>query len=174
VSPRTVHKFTDANQPDIVRALRAAGVAVYLLGDPLDLLCARGGQWFLLETKNRDGKKSGPKLVGLAATKPGGEWHDVEQLYPGRARYLRKTQAQFIRDFHPHGGKIAVVYDSAEALAATACLRCRGQGFRSTGGLDVECGCGTPINGQAPIVECGRCGASAGDRCEPQCEVVSR
>lgn len=47
----------DATQPDIVEALRKAGVDVWIIGRPCDLLCQRAGQYFLLDcdgvTKNR-------------------------------------------------------------------------------------------------------------------------
>lgn len=47
----------DANQPEIVAGLRAAGYAVYILGMPVDLLIGWGGtRSALLEIKTKDGK----------------------------------------------------------------------------------------------------------------------
>jgi hypothetical protein len=112
---RTVHRKRDANQPGIVKALEDAGVKVYLLDDPLDLLCGLEGRWVLMEIKNRHGKTSGGDLVGVKGARD--EWADIDELYPGRARYLRKSQAQFIRDYHGQGGEIAIVFDEVEALA---------------------------------------------------------
>jgi hypothetical protein len=52
---RAVRK--DANQEEIVSALRAAGVAVHILHTPCDLLCLSGDRYYLLDvdgiTKNR-------------------------------------------------------------------------------------------------------------------------
>jgi tRNA-dihydrouridine synthase len=39
----------DANQEEIVRALRAAGVRVFVLHVPCDLLCRRGDRLYLLD-----------------------------------------------------------------------------------------------------------------------------
>jgi putative NIF3 family GTP cyclohydrolase 1 type 2 len=54
----------DANQTEIVRALRAAGVRVFVLHVPCDLLCRRGDRLYLLDvegiTKNR---KRDPKQL---------------------------------------------------------------------------------------------------------------
>jgi len=52
---------TDDSQKPIVDALRAAGIAVYVIGLPLDLLCAvrdPRGSWrhVLLEVKDVDGR----------------------------------------------------------------------------------------------------------------------
>lgn len=117
MSGRTRHTPIDANQPEIVRRLRAAGVKVCLIGKPLDLLCARGGRWIMLEVKNPNVNPPAD-AIGVKATRPGGEWHDLEILFPGRARYLRESQAKFIREFHAEGGKIAIVFDADEALEA--------------------------------------------------------
>jgi hypothetical protein len=47
----------DANQPDIVEALRERGVDVWIIGRPCDLLCQRAERYYLLDcsgaTKNR-------------------------------------------------------------------------------------------------------------------------
>lgn len=54
----------DANSADIVDALRAAGVLVWPIGRPCDLLCLSGDRYYLLDvdgiTKNR---KRDPKQL---------------------------------------------------------------------------------------------------------------
>lgn len=42
----------DANEPEIIAALEAAGATVFPLDKPLDLLVGFRGQTFLLEVKN--------------------------------------------------------------------------------------------------------------------------
>ena len=42
----------DANQDQIVSALRAAGANVWIIGLPVDLLVGYNGQTFLVEIKN--------------------------------------------------------------------------------------------------------------------------
>lgn len=46
----------DANQPEIVQALRDIGARVFLIGQPLDLLIAFRGKLTLMEVKNPDGE----------------------------------------------------------------------------------------------------------------------
>ena len=46
----------DANQPEIVQALRDVGAKVWLIGRPLDLLIAFRGKLTLMEIKNPDGE----------------------------------------------------------------------------------------------------------------------
>ena len=48
-------KKRDANESAIVAALRAAGVAVYPLDRPVDLLCGFSGRWVALEVKRPKG-----------------------------------------------------------------------------------------------------------------------
>lgn len=79
----------DANQTEIVTALRAAGCSVYVIGKPVDLLAGRDGKSFCLEVK--DEKK------------------------PPSARKLTLDQVSF---FHTWRGHKAVVKNAAEALAA--------------------------------------------------------
>jgi len=59
---RAVRK--DENQEVIVRALRAAGVSVFILHVPCDLLCLSGDRYYLLDvdgiTRNR---KRDPKQL---------------------------------------------------------------------------------------------------------------
>lgn len=46
----------DANQPEIIKALEACAVKVYVIKKPVDLLCCtQAGELFLLEVKNPDG-----------------------------------------------------------------------------------------------------------------------
>ena len=49
-------KKRDANEPEIVKALRDIGCEVELLDDPLDLLVGYRGENFLIEVKGKDGK----------------------------------------------------------------------------------------------------------------------
>lgn len=82
-------KRTDDVQKPIVDALRAAGIAVYVIGLPLDLLCAvraQNGSWrhVLLECKDEDGR-------------------------------FTKTQAEFMSEWP---GEIHVVRSPSEALKA--------------------------------------------------------
>jgi hypothetical protein len=53
----------DANQEQIVSALRAAGAYVWIIGLPIDLLVGHKGHTFLVEIKT-DSKK---RLTGLQA-----------------------------------------------------------------------------------------------------------
>jgi hypothetical protein len=53
----------DANQHQIVSALRAAGASVWIIGLPVDLLVGHRGHTFLVEIKT-DSKK---RLTGLQA-----------------------------------------------------------------------------------------------------------
>ena len=46
----------DANQPEIVQALRDIGAKVWPIGQPLDLLVAFRGKLTLMEVKNPDGE----------------------------------------------------------------------------------------------------------------------
>lgn len=45
----------DKNQPAIVAALRQIGVAVEIIGKPMDLLIWHRGEYALIEIKNPDG-----------------------------------------------------------------------------------------------------------------------
>lgn len=51
----------DENEPDIVATLRANGISVYLLDQPLDLLCGYGGVTVIAEVKMPRNKKGEPK-----------------------------------------------------------------------------------------------------------------
>ena len=47
----------DANQADIVAALREAGASVWIIGFPVDLLCGYNGKTALIEVKTLTGKR---------------------------------------------------------------------------------------------------------------------
>lgn len=49
-------KRKDANQAAIVSALRKAGVTVYILDTPVDLLVNFRGYWGVMEIKSKDGR----------------------------------------------------------------------------------------------------------------------
>lgn len=53
----------DANQPEIVAALRKAGASVWVIGLPVDLLVGFRGQTMLMEVKTLTGKRA-PKAAG--------------------------------------------------------------------------------------------------------------
>ena len=46
----------DANQADIVAALRDAGCSVWIIGRPVDVLAGKGGNTVLIEIKTAKGK----------------------------------------------------------------------------------------------------------------------
>jgi len=57
---------TDANQPDIVRALRKSGRIVFEIEEPFDLLIDNIGEWLVMEIKNPDTharQKGGSKMT---------------------------------------------------------------------------------------------------------------
>ena len=66
---------TDDCQSEIVKALRAAGIAVYYLKLPLDLLCWHRGRYVLLECKDEDGRISKTQAEFMASWP--GEYHIV-------------------------------------------------------------------------------------------------
>lgn len=75
-------KRTDDVQQPIVDALRAAGVKVYVVGLPLDLMCAIPNpdrslpyRTALLECKDEDGRFTKPQLKFFEEWP--GEWHVV-------------------------------------------------------------------------------------------------
>lgn len=45
---RRIHR-SDDSQPGIIRDLRRAGVLVWVIGRPCDLLCLRGHRYYLLD-----------------------------------------------------------------------------------------------------------------------------
>ncbi len=57
---------TDANQKDIVRALRRAGRIVFEIEEPFDLLIDNCGEWLVMEIKNPETharQKGGSKMT---------------------------------------------------------------------------------------------------------------
>ena len=86
----------DSTQTEIVKALRAAGAGVEVLGIPLDLLVSGGGRWMLVEVKSSE----------------------YETRRPSKTR---KSQMEFAYR-HPNGGPIATVWTVEQALRAYAVL----------------------------------------------------
>ncbi len=57
---------TDANQKDIVRALRKTGRTIFEIEEPFDLLIDNYGEWLVMEIKNPDTharQKGGSKMT---------------------------------------------------------------------------------------------------------------
>lgn len=79
--PRHAAK-SDANQPDIVKALRKAGWTVTVLRWPVDLLCDKHGVVRLLEVKEPTGKR---------APKPRLDKRQVEQ-----AEFCARTRTPYV------------------------------------------------------------------------------
>jgi hypothetical protein len=86
----------DANQAEIVAALRQAGASVWIIGLPLDILCGYAGKTILLEVKTVTGKRN-PK--------------------PARHTELQKS---FMVDWR--GGPVSTVTDVRGALTAIGAL----------------------------------------------------
>ena len=59
---------TDANQPDIIKALRKIGATVFIIGRPLDLLVGFRQKNWLLEVKNPDAPKADRQLTPFQKT----------------------------------------------------------------------------------------------------------
>ena len=91
----------DSNQQDIVKALKAAGAGVEILGRPLDLLVSAGGQWALIEVKASEAEVK-------------------------RKTATRRRQLEFA-ERHPHGGIVATVTDVEGALRVLAMMRSRAE-----------------------------------------------
>lgn len=94
----------DANEPEIIRVLRAAGASVTPLngtGVP-DLLVGFEGRTFLIEVKNR---QSG----GGGSARPGNGGDGVKT--PGQVDWWEKWE----------GAAPVIVFDADEALAAINC-----------------------------------------------------
>jgi len=88
-------KKVDSSQEAIVKALRKAGVEVYVIGRPVDLLCYVRGSWKLLEAK--------------PAPEPGIR----VKLKAPRKRKDQIEQDEFIAKYH-----VPVVRTTIEALEA--------------------------------------------------------
>lgn len=56
-------KRVDANQTQVISALKAAGFGVEVLSKPVDLLVDARGKWCLLEVKDGKKPKSAQKLT---------------------------------------------------------------------------------------------------------------
>lgn len=87
----------DANQAEIVAALRNAGASVWPIGLPVDLMVGLGGKTMLIEVKTLTGKRS-----------------------PKPARYT-KLQQDFMAQWR--GGAVATVTDVEGALRAVGLMR---------------------------------------------------
>ncbi len=88
----------DANQAEIVAALRKAGASVWIIGLPVDLLVGFRGQSLLMEVKTVTGKRD-PK--------------------PSKHTQLQKD---FMLDWR--GGAVSTVTDVEGALRALGVLAC--------------------------------------------------
>ena len=86
----------DANQAEIVEAMRAAGASVWVIGLPVDLLVGKNKRTALVEVKTLTGKK---------APKPNG---------------YTSLQKSFMLDWQ--GGPVATVTDVEGALRVVAML----------------------------------------------------
>lgn len=100
----------DKQEPSIIAALRAAGVAVYQVngdGAP-DLLCSVRGRLELLEVKDHD--------LGVATRAPHrGKGNELE----GRMAWLTPAQVKWWTAWLAAGGRRPhIVLTAAEALAA--------------------------------------------------------
>jgi len=78
---------TDTNQRDIVAALRQAGIEVYVIGRPVDLLVYCRGRWLPVEVKDAD-------MRGRA-----------NEFTPPQRRFLAATR-----------GPVGIVYDAEGAI----------------------------------------------------------
>jgi hypothetical protein len=91
---------TDANQADIVDALRAAGASVWIIGQPVDLLVGVSGSpgiTLLVEVKTMTGKKA------------------------PRAKDHTRLQVEFLESWR--GGPVATVCDVDSALRLVNMMR---------------------------------------------------
>jgi hypothetical protein len=68
----------DANQQEIVKALRDAGAFVWIIGLPVDLLVGFGGQTFLVEVKDGSKKRLTKLQEDFFASWCGGGLHRIE------------------------------------------------------------------------------------------------
>ena len=87
----------DANQAEIVAALRNAGASVWPIGLPVDLMVGLGGKTMLIEVKTLTGKRS-----------------------PKPARHT-KLQIDFMASWR--GGPVATVTDVEGALRAVGLMK---------------------------------------------------
>jgi hypothetical protein len=68
----------DANQAQIVSALRAAGAYVWIIGLPVDLLVGYNNQTFLVEIKNGSRKRLTKLQQDFFASWTGGSLHRID------------------------------------------------------------------------------------------------
>ena len=76
----------DANEPEIISALRDAGYVVYQLPKPVDLLITRKGKeyWALLEVKDKNGTLTDDQL-------------EFFQLTEGCTRFIVRSPEEALR-----------------------------------------------------------------------------
>ena len=91
---------TDANQSEIVEALRAAGASVWVIGLPVDLLVGFRGVTIPMEVKTLNGKRN-----------------------PKPAPHT-KLQVDFMRTWN--GGPVPTVTDAQGALRAIRIIEAKG------------------------------------------------
>lgn len=75
----------DANQDDIVQALKRIGVSVEYIKKPVDLLICHRGETALMEVKNPDGKDQLSK-----------EQIDFIARWPGKVHVVRSVQEALV------------------------------------------------------------------------------
>jgi hypothetical protein len=68
----------DANQEQVVSALRAAGAYVWIIGLPVDLLVGYNNQTFLVEIKNGSRKRLTKLQQDFFASWTGGGLHRID------------------------------------------------------------------------------------------------
>jgi hypothetical protein len=69
MSLRRFNAKRDANEPEIVEALQAAGASVYRLDQPVDLLIGYRARWHLAEVKMPNGKLNDNQRAFFATCK---------------------------------------------------------------------------------------------------------
>lgn len=81
----------DGNQAQIVRALRRVGIAVEVIGKPLDLLCCVRGATVLVEVKNPDGANRLTKAQIAFKERWPGKIYTVRSVDDAIAQLLAET-----------------------------------------------------------------------------------
>lgn len=106
---RALRTVRDENEPEIITALLAAGLAVEKLDHPVDLLVSNG-EWTMVIEVKRPGRHRGT-TIGVKATQPGGE-------FAGLDFRLTEREAKFLQRWP---GDWAVVDSVEQALEAVGC-----------------------------------------------------
>lgn len=114
---RTLRTRRDDNEPEIIAVLEGVGWKVERMDHPVDLMISKAGQTMVIEVKNPAVRPGGGN-IGVAATKPGGEFEGMDpRLTPREARFLQSWP-----------GLWAVVDSVESALAAVDVATCRSGG----------------------------------------------